>query len=92
VPGPSPAGHPAGPAGELARAELASITQPALVVNGSHDIMSPTINSYILAEHLPSAELIIYPDSGHGALFQYAPLFVSQVAQFLDSATPFTPN
>jgi pimeloyl-ACP methyl ester carboxylesterase len=73
-------------------AELASITQPALVVNGSHDIMSPTINSYILAQHLPSAELIIYPDSGHGAPFQYAPLFVSQVAQFLDSATPFTPS
>jgi hypothetical protein len=33
--------------------------------------------------------LFIYPDSGHGALFQYAPLFVSQVAQFLDSSLPF---
>ena len=69
--------------------DLKSITQPTLVVNGSHDIMSPTINSYLLAQHIPSAELIIYPDSGHGALFQYAPLFVSQVAQFLDSAVPF---
>jgi pimeloyl-ACP methyl ester carboxylesterase len=70
-------------------AELKSITQPTLVVNGIHDIMCPTINSYVLAEHIPNAELIIYPDSGHGALFQYAPLFVSQVAQFLDSAVPF---
>jgi pimeloyl-ACP methyl ester carboxylesterase len=70
-------------------AELKSITQPTLVVNGSHDIMAPTINSYLLAEHIPNAELIIYPDSGHGALFQYAPLFVSQVAQFLDSAEAF---
>jgi pimeloyl-ACP methyl ester carboxylesterase len=70
-------------------ADLKSITQPTLVVNGSHDIMCPTINSYLLAQHIPSAELIIYPDSGHGALFQYAPLFVSQVAQFLDSAVPF---
>ena len=69
--------------------DLKSITQPTLVVNGSHDIMAPTINSYLLAQHIPSAELIIYPDSGHGALFQYAPLFVSQVAQFLDSAVPF---
>jgi pimeloyl-ACP methyl ester carboxylesterase len=70
-------------------AELTSITQPTLVVNGSHDIMCPTINSYLLAQHIPNAELIIYPGSGHGALFQYAPLFVSQVAQFLDSAVPF---
>lgn len=70
-------------------AELRSITQPTLAVKGSHDIMAPTINSYILAQHIPNAELVIYPDSGHGALFQYAPLFVSQAAQFLDSAVPF---
>ena len=44
-------------------AELASITQPALIVNRHHDIMCPTINSYILAQHMPSAELIVYPDS-----------------------------
>ena len=69
--------------------DLKSITQPTLVVDGRHDIMAPTINSYLLAQHIPSAELIIYPDSGHGALFQYAPLFVNQVAQFLDSAVPF---
>ena len=70
-------------------AELRSITQPTLVVSGSHDIMAPTINSCILAQHIPNAELVIYPDSGHGALFQYAPLFVGQAAQFLDSAVPF---
>jgi len=50
--------------------ELAAITQPTLVVNGRHDIMLPTINSYILAQHIPAAQLIIYPDSGHGSLFQ----------------------
>jgi pimeloyl-ACP methyl ester carboxylesterase len=70
-------------------AELRSITQPTLVVSGSHDIMAPTINSYLLAQHIPNAELIIYPGSGHGALFQYAPLFVSQAAQFLDTVVPF---
>ena len=69
-------------------AELRSITQPTLVVNGSHDIMAPTINSYLLAQHIPNAELIIYPGSGHGALFQYAPLFVSQAAQFLEHRRP----
>jgi pimeloyl-ACP methyl ester carboxylesterase len=55
-------------------AELKSITQPTLVVNGRHDILAPAINSYLLAQHIPNAELIIYPDSGHAALFQYAPL------------------
>ncbi len=52
-------------------ADLATITQPTLVINGSHDVMVPTVNSYLLAQHIPNAELIIYPDSGHGSLFQY---------------------
>jgi hypothetical protein len=42
-----------------------------LVVNGHNDIMIPTINSFTLSQHIPDAQLIIYPDSGHGSLFQY---------------------
>jgi hypothetical protein len=44
-------------------AELAKITQPALVASGHRDIMAPAINSYILAQHIPDAQLITYPDS-----------------------------
>lgn len=69
--------------------ELASITQPTLVVNGSKDIMVPTVNSYILARHIPDAQLIIYPDSGHASLFQYPRLFVDHVSRFLDAEVPF---
>lgn len=71
-------------------AELEKITQPVLVASGSHDIMAPTINSYLLAQHLPNAQLIVYPDSGHGSLFQYPGLFVRHVARFLDTDAAFT--
>jgi pimeloyl-ACP methyl ester carboxylesterase len=66
-------------------AELKTIKQPTLVVNGNNDIMIPTINSYTLAQHIPNAQLIIYPDSGHGAHFQYPQLFVEHMKLFLDA-------
>ena len=65
-------------------AELAAIQQPTLVVNGSHDIMIPTVNSFALCQHIPSAQLIVYPDSGHGSLFQFPQLFVTHTTLFLD--------
>src|SRR6202044_1917881 len=67
--------------GKLAR--LAGITQPTLVANGNNDIMVPTVNSYLLAGHLPDAKLIIYPDAGHGFLFQYPHEFAAEVNHFL---------
>jgi pimeloyl-ACP methyl ester carboxylesterase len=65
-------------------AELDNIKQPTLVVNGNHDIMVPTINSFTLSQRIPQAQLIIYPDSGHGALFQFPELFVAHGTLFLD--------
>jgi pimeloyl-ACP methyl ester carboxylesterase len=66
-------------------ADLARITQPTLVVNGDHDIMVPTENSHLLAREIPNAELVIYPESGHGSLFQYPELFVARATEFLDA-------
>lgn len=65
-------------------AELNRIIQPVLVTNGNNDIMIPTANSFTLSAHLPNAQLIIYPDSGHGSLFQHAGAFTSHVREFLD--------
>jgi len=65
--------------------ELRAISQPTLVVNGNNDVMVPAINSFTLCQHIPNAQLIIYPDSGHGALFQYPDLFVAHTTIFLDS-------
>jgi pimeloyl-ACP methyl ester carboxylesterase len=70
-------------------AELKTITQPTLVINGRRDVMVPTINSYHLAQHIPGAQLVIYPDSGHGSLFQYPELFVADVERFLDRVVAF---
>jgi pimeloyl-ACP methyl ester carboxylesterase len=66
-------------------AGLAGVDKPALVVNGDNDIMEPTISSFRLAQLLPDARLAVYPDSGHGGIFQYHELFVRQVLEFLDS-------
>jgi len=65
-------------------AKLRAIEQPTLVVNGKHDRLVPTINSYILQQYLPNATLIIYPDSGHGAIFQFSELFVREAQFFLN--------
>jgi pimeloyl-ACP methyl ester carboxylesterase len=63
---------------------LKNIKQPTLVVSGSNDVIIYTINSYILQQNLPNAQLIIYPDSAHGSLYQYPELFVRHASMFLD--------
>ena len=64
-------------------ADLRTIRHPTLVVNGVHDEMIPVVNSYRLAENLPNAVLLTYPDAGHGSLFHYHDSFARQAAAFL---------
>ncbi len=66
-------------------AYLKEIKQPVLVVNGTHDIIYYTANSLHLAQNLPDARLILYPDAAHGSLFQYPGLFVEDATRFLHS-------
>jgi pimeloyl-ACP methyl ester carboxylesterase len=65
---------------------LKHIRQPTLVVQGRNDVIIPTVNSYILQQNLPNAQLTLYPDANHGSFYQYPELFVSQADQFLTSA------
>jgi pimeloyl-ACP methyl ester carboxylesterase len=64
-------------------ADLSRVHQPVLVVNGDSDRMVPSINTHELARRLPNSELIIYPDSGHGAVFQFHADFVPRALEFL---------
>jgi pimeloyl-ACP methyl ester carboxylesterase len=63
---------------------LNRICHPALVVNGNHDIVVATVNSYILQQNLPNAELILFPDSNHGSHFQFTQSFNRYLTDFLD--------
>jgi pimeloyl-ACP methyl ester carboxylesterase len=63
--------------------DLSRIRQPVLVVNGDSDRMVPSKNTNDLARRLPNSELIMYPDSGHGGVFQYHADFVPKALEFL---------
>jgi pimeloyl-ACP methyl ester carboxylesterase len=66
-------------------AYLKTIKRPTLVVNGSSDVIIYPINSFILQQNIPNAQLILYPDSNHGSHYQYPELFVRHASMFLDS-------
>ena len=66
-------------------ATLQNIKHPTLVVHGTKDIVVLPINAFILAEHLPDAQLIMYPDSSHGAQYQHAELFLKHAKLFLSA-------
>jgi pimeloyl-ACP methyl ester carboxylesterase len=64
-------------------ATLTSITHPTLIVHGNKDIVVTPINAFILEEHLPNAQLIMYPDASHAAYSQYAENFLENARLFL---------
>jgi pimeloyl-ACP methyl ester carboxylesterase len=64
-------------------ADLASIHQPVLVMNGESDKMVPTKNTVDLDRRLPNSQLVVYPDAGHGGVFQFHDDFVKRALDFL---------
>ena len=63
--------------------KLGTVQHPVLVVNGDNDVMVPSFNSFELARRLPNAQLSIFPDAGHGGIFQHHAAFVQQALAFL---------
>jgi pimeloyl-ACP methyl ester carboxylesterase len=71
--------------GQQTPADLTSIHQPALVMNGESDRMVPTENTVDLDRRLPDSRLVVYPDAGHGGVFQFHEDFVERALVFLRS-------
>ena len=69
--------------GRSTPADLSRISQPTLIANGDHDRMVPTVLSEDLHRRIPGSQLIIYPNAGHGGIFQYHDEFASAAIDFL---------
>ena len=69
--------------GQQPPSDLASIAQPVLVLNGESDKMVPTQNTIDLDRRLPNSQLVLYPDAGHGGVFQFHEDFVKRALEFL---------
>ncbi|MEJ8283775.1 alpha/beta hydrolase [Curtobacterium citreum] len=63
--------------------DLSVITQPTLIANGDHDRMVPSVLSEDLHRRIAGSELVIYPNAGHGGVFQYWEQFAPVAAEFL---------
>jgi pimeloyl-ACP methyl ester carboxylesterase len=69
--------------GRSTPADLSKITQPTLIANGDNDRMVPSVLSEDLHRRIKDSELVMYPDSGHGGIFQYHQKFAPVAVEFL---------
>lgn len=71
--------------GRSAPSDLSVITQPTLIANGDHDRMVPSVLSEDLHRRIAGSELVVYPNSGHGGIFQFHEEFAPVAARFLSA-------
>ncbi len=69
--------------GRSAPSDLSAFTMPTLIANGDNDRMVPSVLSHDLHARIRGSELVIYPDAGHGAIFQHHLDFAPRAAAFL---------
>jgi pimeloyl-ACP methyl ester carboxylesterase len=69
--------------GQQQPADLSSIHQPVLAINGDSDKMVPSKNTVALDQQLPNSQLVLYPDAGHGGVFQFHQDFIKRALEFL---------
>jgi pimeloyl-ACP methyl ester carboxylesterase len=64
--------------------KLKDVDIAVLVTNGKNDVMTPTSNSWLLQQQLEDVELHIFPDSGHGHLYQEPVKYAAILELFLE--------
>jgi pimeloyl-ACP methyl ester carboxylesterase len=64
-------------------ATLGQIYHPTLIVHGSKDIVVAPINAFLLEQHLPNAQLVMFPDANHASQSQHADVFLEYAQLFL---------
>ena len=69
--------------GRSSPSDLSKLTQPTLIANGDNDRMVPSVLSEDLHRRITGSKLIIYPDSGHGGIFQFHAEFAPVAVDFL---------
>jgi len=69
--------------GRSAPSGLSTLTLPTLIANGDNDRMVPSVLSQDLHRRIKGSQVIIYPDSGHGGIFQFHDQFAPIAAEFL---------
>lgn len=70
--------------GTLAKLESSKI--PILVIMGDHDIGFPVEDWFRLVGKLPSTQLIVMPQAGHGPQHQYPDLSAKYIASFIENS------
>lgn len=64
------------------RAMLLATRMPILVLCGDHDIVFPVENWYALTRQIPTMQLVVFPESGHGPQHQYVDASVGYITAF----------
>jgi pimeloyl-ACP methyl ester carboxylesterase len=57
--------------GQRPRAGTSQFNGPVAILHGDSDRMIPVANATALAQVFPAASVTVFPDSGHGAVFQH---------------------
>lgn len=67
------------------RGELSNIKQPCLLLWGENDDQTPLADGQLMAELIPDAGLVVFPNSSHFAFLENRERFKTIIKTFLES-------
>ena len=67
---------------------LGFINCPVLLISSDQDHITPPEEQLYLRDHIPGAELVLLPKTGHAAFYERPDLFISIVSGFINHTEP----